>query len=407
MSNMLYQLVLPTSVEPQNGWTASDRCVFIVNHENQQMRPGTFRLNGVLNLSRVENGTSTPITTADQLMLNPNAGISAFIRQIQTKFGSSTVETINEFGRFVALKNENRYYQVDNATSTDSMLELMTYSNNADVTGTDLKINVTQGMKFPIDNSTTASELPFSLDLDICLNNSVDPLPYSRTGQIEVAIIFQDNNKCGMKCANIESGVSYTYSIKNLETRFIADPEQEHKGGIILETKCLSHNPTILNRISALEFAPSNEFDSVVCGFLKQGHDSTNTSFNYDYLASEAITEQIEYLEVKINGQDYNKGLKYPLRFQTSEILYNFLCAWRPLIHGDEDTSVTKHGLSYVKLGNGEPQNTIPTGFGIGCRFMDGIAAGNKVCFNISLKSNPNPITPYRCYFYTIGKLII
>ena len=403
MSNMLYQLVLPTSVEPSVGWQANDRCVFLINHENQQMRPGTFRLNGVLNLSRVETGTSTPITAADQLMLNPNAGINGFIRQIQTKFGSSTVETLNEYGRFVALKNENKYYQIDNATSTDSMLELMTYSNNADVTGTDLKINVTQGMKFTIDNSVTSSELPFSLDLDICLNGSIESLPYSRTGQIEVAIIFQDNNKCGMKCANIENGVSYTYAIKNLETRFIADPEQEHKGGIILETKCNAHIPTILNRISALEFAPSNEFDSVVCGFLKQGHDSTNSSFNWDYLASEAITEQIEYLEVKLNGQD--KYLKFPLRFQTSEILYNYLLAWKPSIHGDEDSTVTKHGLSYVKLGNGQPQNTIPTGFGVGCNFHGGIAAGNKVCFNISLKSNPQ--TPYRCFFYTIGKLII
>lgn len=406
MSNMLYQIVLPTSVEPLGGFTAVDRVVFLINHENLEMRPKTFRLNGVLNLSRVDAaGASHPIVAADKLMLNPNAGISSFIRQIQTKFGTSTVETINEYGKYVAIKNETNYYQIDGATSTDSMLELMTYSNDADVTGTDFKINVTQGMKFPIDGSLVSSELPFSLDLDICLNGSVEPLGYSRTGQIEVAIIFQDNNKCGMKQPNntINQAQSFTYSVKNLECRFIADPEQEHKGGILLETKCLAHVPTILNKISALEFAPSNEFDSVVCCFLKQGHDSKSNQFNYDYLASEAITEQIDYLEVKINGQD--KYLKFPQRFQTTEILYNFLLAFKPQIHGNEDSTITKHGLSYAKLGNGQPQDTVPTGFGVGCKFDGGIEAGNKVCFNISLKSVPS--TPYRCFMYTIGKLII
>jgi hypothetical protein len=406
MSNMLYQIVLPTSVEPSSGFVANDRVVFEINHEAQQMRPKTFRLNGVLNLSKIDaSGNNNPITPADKLMLNPNAGINGFIRQIQTSFGSSTVETLNEYGRFVALKNETKYYQIDNCTSSNSMLELMTFSNNADVQGDDLKVNLTPGMKFPIDESTTFSELPFSLDLDICLNGSEEPLPYSRTGQITVAIIFQDNNKCGMKQPNndIVTTVQYVYAIKNLECRFIADPEQEHKGGIILETKCNAHIPTILNKISALEFSPSNEFDSVVCSFLKQGHDSTSNSFLYDYLASEAITEQIEYLEVKLNGQD--KYLKYPLRFQTSEILYNYLLAWKPIIHGYEDSTVTKHGLSYGKLGNGSPQQTIPTGFGVGCNFHGGIEAGNKVCFNISLKTAP--ATPYRCFFYTIGKLII
>ena len=117
----------------------------------------------------------------------------------------------------------------------------------------------------------------------------------------------------------------------------------------------------------------------------------------------EAVRQVRAGQAIGVVGQD--KYLKYPLRFQTSEILYNYLLAWKPVIHGYEDSTVSKHGLSYGKLGNGEPQQTIPTGFGVGCNFHGGIEAGNKVCFNISLKQAPE--FPYRCFFYTIGKLII
>lgn len=393
-NNQLYNLVLPTSVEPVSGWKANDRVVFKINHQNQQLRPHSVRLNGMLQLWRNAEWTD-PVVASDKLMLNPNAGVNGIIRQIQVKFGSSNVETINEFGRWVAMKNEAKYYQLDHATSTDSMLELMTFSNDAYSGGDDLKINVTQGLKFPVDAGS--SELPFSLDLDICVNNSVEALPYSRTGEIEIAIIFQDNVKCGFVSRASSQGI-YTYTVRNLEIRFLAEPEQAHSGAIILETKSNDHIPTILTKIAGIEFSPSHAFDSVVCSFLKATHDSAYNNMNYDYLASEAIDELIDYMEFKINGQD--NVLQYPLTKQTSEILYNYLLAWKPYIHAYDDMEVKKHGLTYSKLGN-----TLKTGFGVGVHLHGGVDAGAKVGFQISL--NNAPATPYRMFCYAIGKLII
>jgi hypothetical protein len=395
MSNQLYCQVLPTTVEQTKGFVANDRVVFQINHEGKQIRPRSVRLNGMLQLWRDSVG-GTPIDATDKLYLDPDAGINGFFRQITTRFGNSTVECINDYGRWCKIKNEAKYYQLDNCTSNDSMLELMTFSNDAYAGGDDLKIQLTQGMKFPLDS--TSAEIPFSVDLDICVNNSEVPIPYSRTGQVEHAILLQDNTKCGMLSKKANNTSTYCYSMKYLEVRYLADDEQEHAGAIILETKSQDHIPTILNKMSGIQFSPAHAFDSVVCSFLKTGHDSTSNNFNYNYLESEAITEQIEYLEFKLDGHD--NVLQYPLMKQTSEILYNYLLAWKPYIHAYDDMEVKKHGLTYSKLGN-----TLKTGYGVGVHLHGGANAGAKVTFNIALKDTPS--TPYRMFFYAIGKLII
>lgn len=44
----VYSQVLPTSVKPVKGFAANERVVFEINHQNQQIRPKSVRLNGVL-----------------------------------------------------------------------------------------------------------------------------------------------------------------------------------------------------------------------------------------------------------------------------------------------------------------------------------------------------------------------
>ena len=394
---MNYNLVLPTSADPRaSGWTQNDRCVFKLNNPGQSLRKGTIRFNGLLTLYRNVNGSTSKVDATDQIRLNPNAGISGLIYQVSTRFNGANVETINNYARVLALKNEAKFFQIDNATTTQSMLELMTYSNDAYAVGDDLKINILQGLKYP--SVTNTSELPFSIDLDICLNSSTENIPFSRTGEVEISIILQDITKAGITALGNIPNATYTYFMKNIEIRYITDEEGPSTGAIVLEIKNEAHVPTILNKTSSLEFAPTNAFDSVVCSFLKQGHDSTTASLNYDWLASEAITEQIEYLEVKVNGRD--DFLRYPLRFQTSELLYNYLLAWSPYIHAYDDLNVNRHGLTYSKLGN-----ALRTGFGIGCHLYGGLEAGTRISFNLTLKTAPS--TPYRCFFYTLGKLFL
>ena len=382
MSNSPYNVVVPTSQEPAMGFSPNDRVVWVLSHPNKSIRQKTVRMNGVLQLTN--NGVPfNPSTTP--VSLNPNAGISGFIKTLGVKLGGRPVENLVEFGRMVALKNEAKYSQIEHGAAIDGMMELMGFSNDAYDGGNDSK--VFQPMAFPIDAS--ASELPFSVDLDFCLNNTTGDLPYSKTGDIEISIILQDVTKCGMLSLS-PTTASFSYNLKYLEFRYMTVPEVKSSEPLLMEIKNNSAIPTVYqSRFSALEFAPSNSFHSVFAGF----HDAaplqqSTLALNKDYLRSEALP-QIDYLEVKMNGMN-GQLIQFPLRLQTAEILYNYLRAL--------NVEVKQHGLTYTKLGNTEP-----TGFGLGVAFGQEIPAGTRLSFNMNFQSLPE--TSYNAYFFTVGTI--
>lgn len=393
MSNIPYKLTLPTSVEPQIGFRSNDRVVFkLPVQPQQQCRKGSIRLNGMLQLLKLDgNGEAIPIVEADKVFLNSNAGVSGCIRQITSSVNGQIVESINEYARYVASSNEAKWFQVDTATTGDSMLELMTYSNDDYQTGTapDAKMSAYTGLLFPAN--ALQSELPFSVDLDIALNSS--DMPGSKVQEMEVSIILQDATKCGLVS---KSGIptTFLFAFKTLQMRYICDAET-HKGPVVLEVKNNSFIGTALNKISNLEHSPSVPFNSMYCVFLKQGHDNTPTNFQYDYLATEAITEGVDYFEVKVNGSSTD-FLQFPLRFKESEMAYNYLLA-----HHVGEEGALKHGLSYGKLAQ-----SVKTGYGLGCPFSQELPQGSRVAFNLALNSAPNVEgvpSSYRAFFYTKG----
>jgi len=388
MSNIPYKLTLPTTIEPVSGFKSNDRIVFkLPIMPGQQCRKGSVRLNGMLQLLKLNgNGESIPIVEADKVYLNPNAGVSGCIRQITSSVNGQIVETINEYGRYVASSNEAKYFQLDGCTKGDSMLELMTYSNDAYQTGSapDAKMQAYTGLLFPANASQ--SELCFSVDLDIVLNSS--DMPASKIQEMELSIILQDANKCGL-VSRSGTPTTFLFAMKTLQVRYICDAET-FKGPVVVEVKNNSFIGTALNRISNLEHSPAVPFNSIFCTFLKQGNDNTATNFIYDYLASEAITEGVDYFEVKVNGQsDY---LQFPLRFKQTEMTYNYLLA-----HHVGEEGALKHGLSYGKLA----QEPIKTGYGLGCPFTEQLPQGTRIGFNIAL--NSAPALAYRAFFYTKG----
>jgi hypothetical protein len=394
MSTSNYNLVLPQSVEPVSGWTPNSRIVFELDHQGHQIRAGTVRFNGVLQLFK----GAVPIVKTDLVSFNPNAGINGMILQVSTKFGASSVETINQYGRYCAMENEAKYYQMEHGTQTNAMLELMAFSNNGDVGTADTKCRIAGGLLFPI-NSGNPSELPFSLDLNCCVNKSEVSLPYSRTGKITIELLLQSANECGIISGINPAVETFTYKLRNLEMRYMTDLEEKVDGAIILQSVHLSHTPSIINKLNSLSFSPPSSFDSVVCSLINITHSGTaNNNFKNDTLASEALIEKIQYLEFKVNGQD--DTLTFPLQKQTSEILYNALLAWQPYLRAYDTTSIQQHGLSYNKL-----NQNVKTGYMLGCRFHGGVDAGSKISMNISLESAP--ANPYTVYIYTIGRLII
>lgn len=406
MSNSPYQLVLPTSVEPllsvygasyKTGWIENSRPTFKLSHQGKSIRKKTVRLNGlcqlVIYVSSEENPAWRAVELTDKVYLDTNAGVNGMIYTATTKMRKAIVESIVDYNKFVSAKNEAKYFQIDHATSTDSMLELMTFSNDARVDD-QIKYNACSGLLIPIDANTT--EKPFSVDLDICLNGSEEDIPYSKTGDIEIELILASVANSGLIYKGVADtdNVQLGYIWKNLEIRYLADEEKPSQGAIVLETKSSSHIPTIQNMVAAIEFAPSHAFDSIVCCLKKSGNAD---NFDNSYLKNVSVTEMIDFMEIKVNGQD--DVVQFPLRFQTIELLYNYLLAWNPYIHEFDDTRVHRHGLSYSKLSNNQ------CGYGLGTSFFGGHEAGTHVSFTLTLKETP--ATPYQAFMFSLGRLVL
>jgi hypothetical protein len=396
--SQIYNLTLPTSIETADGWQQQTNAVFILNPVGQQIRPKSIRLNGILELQNNTDLTAVRALNASDKVSLSNAGAHGFIRQINTKMNGSIIETFVDYGKFKSLRNEATNYQIDQATTTSHMLSLVSYSNDADKTGLDVKNLQSLGALYPpipVDNTWT--QLPFSIVLDICLNNSNYPLPSSKTGEIEINVFFQDVFKCGIVSQNV--GQNFDYRIKNLEMRYLTDPEVENPATITMEVKSQAHIGTLVNQTSNIEFNLSAPADSIVAGFLKSGQDSTTNDFQYNYCGSTSISngEKLNYLQLKVNGQD--DVLQYILQFQQVEIQYNYLLAHHPLIFGTEKMSVSRNGMSYTKLGENDQ------GYGVGCQFIGGLESGTRVSFLMQLASVPT--SAYRAYFFSIGKLFL
>jgi len=367
-----YKLIQPTSVEPPTGFVSSDRIVFVIKqNQGQAIRKGTVRLNGLLELYRNGDDGETEITPADKLYLNPNAGINGFFKQITTNInGSRPIENLIEFGRLVALRNEVKYHQMSHGVSVDAMNELMAFSNDAYAQGAGNDSKVFSNMVFPV--TAGKSQNPFSVDLDICINNSNVDISFTKTGDIEIAIILQEINKCGMLAQGGISGATYGYRIRNLELRYMTVPDVNPKAQLLMEVKSNPASPTVYNsRFSNLQITPVSSFHSLFCGLHNSTHNST-LALDYDYLASEAFPVQIDYLEIKVNGAN-GEIVQFPLRLQTAEILTNFIKAVNP--------EGPAHGLTYAKL-----SNALKTGYGVGVHLGEELQAGTNVSFNINFK---------------------
>jgi hypothetical protein len=394
--SQIYNLTLPTTIETADGFQPMNNAVFLLNPVGQQIRQRSVRLNGILQIQNI-TGAPRALTAADKVSLS-NGGCHSFIRQINVKMGGSIIETFVDYGKFKSLRNEATNYQLDNATTTTDMLSLVSFSNDADKSGLDVKNAQSLGMRFnAIPTDDTWTQLPFSIVLDCCVNNSNYPLPYSKTGEIEINVFFQDVFKSGITSQNV--GQNFTYRVKNLEMRYLTDPDMKNPATITMEVKSQAHIGTLVNQTSNIEFNLSAPADSILAGFLKTGQDNSTGDFQYNYCGSTAISEveKLNYLQVKVNGQD--DILQFLLQFQQAEIQYNYLLSHHPLIFGNESMSVARHGMSYTKLGENEQ------GFGVGCNFVGGLESGTRVSFLMNLASVP--LVSYRAFFFSIGKLFL
>lgn len=399
-----YSICLPLSLEPSVGYRQSDVVQFKISHVGQAIRSGTIRLNGILCLYKT--GGTAPLADTDLCYLNPHAGANGILQQVITNVNGVQCETISQYNKYCSVENEfSQWHDLDLAQNSNNMLELMTYGNNNLGTGADLKGKMVTGSNtdLPIIPGNTGSQLPFSIDLNICLNKASQPLAYSKTGDIMLTLTFANDKQIGLTTRTAGGLAGLSYAVKNLDIRYIQDVEENvDVSPIIMKTVAFSHTPTVTNRLSSLAFTASNAFNSVICSFIQSSHITGNNGFEYDYLANEALPRP-DFVEFRLNGNQ----VFFPLRFYQAEIATQFLLALQNPIDMYTPLVIDKHSYNYNKLtANASNLNGVATGYGIGANFgLAGIPAGTGVQVNVNLLETPSE--NYACYIWTLGKLIL
>lgn len=403
----IYRNALPTSLQPQAptgwvaGWGANDRTViYIGNNQAEEIREGTLRLQGILNLSKIVNGSYKALEESDILQMDSASGVNSFIRSLITEIdfgkGLENVEFLNEVGRLVHDVNQLSYMDGDMMGMNDSLQENMTGSNDqyvpASLATADYKSVLPLGMKFGnvpknTDQSDVASLIPFSIDVKSCANTAT--LPGNKIKAVQFSINWMDAFKSGVRCFSNGGAIQFDYKVSNVDVRYIADPLQ-HTGDVVLKVIDNCSTPYILNKYSGLSFSIAKNAHAVFATFLKNDHNSTATNLSWNYVESEAIPK-FESVELKVNGMP--DAWQYPLT-QLNQVLYNYLLA----VH--EGQLPTKHALTYSKL-----SNDLPSGFGIGAMLTKEYPGGTNITFNVVLDDSLQAGQSYRVFFYSLGYL--
>lgn len=379
-----YRYSIPTTIEPPSsltspgGFTAGDRFVVICDVPKGQTKPGTFRMNASLILEQKNGDNWIPTNADSHVRLDPYGGVSGLLYSVGVELDHIQYESILEYGKLTSVLNQTRYSGYD-MCSSDGAMELMMYP-------ADRLNNYETFPALRLLYGETQSEMPISLDLDVCVNKV--PIPASKASQIQFSFKLADANKIGLVS---DVSTQFRYFLKNVEIRYQLEPEQPVKGPLVMPIHNHSFLASIINRVNSITHAPATNFHTMFMTFIRNSHiNAGSNNWNYSYLANEALEPKPRLVEWKVNGQ--NDTLKYPLRFIESEIIHQFLLAAK------EGVWTHNHDTTLASL-----QQPLRTGFGVGAIMSQMFPANTQVSVNIELESVPTE--SYSCFVYTVGEV--
>lgn len=389
MSNVQYELLLPTAAQPQGGYTPSSQIDFIMNHPNRSLKEGTLRLTGLLSVT--DNGAPVlPLTAA----LNPNAGAHSLLNHLMVMFNGSMVESIVEYPRFVAAETEALHSCIELGALSDQIVELKTVSQ----TGQKTSLST-----LPVVGQVTgdqADKIPFSILLRCCMNNSSAPISFNKTGQVHLRFTLQQPSDVFWAPTLNVADLSYT--ISEMALRYETHDDIPMKEKTILERVSYAGQQTIVSSYNTFSTTSPTSFDSAILLFRNSTHVNSGNAL-WDPVLNENFYQDgasiiPNYLEYSLSGQD--TPLSFPLRSQ-EEFLTNYIMAQA----GDS----RKHGLNLAKLNQYvstiTPTYTAqPCGFGLGVHFgEDKPSQPLQVTINFA----EAPADKYNVYVFYKGKMLL
>jgi len=386
--NSEYNLLLPTSAEPQGGFTPSSQIDFVMNHPNKCLSEQTLRLTGTLSVTN----DGDPLTTEQFLSLNPYAGAHSLINHLIILFDGNQVELNTEYARFVAAESECKNSNIELGANTNEIIELKSPSQDG------IRTQLQQLQLLGENIGANASKITFSILLRCCLNKTSTAIPFNKSGPIRIRCILREPTDIfygpNIATANV------TYTVSQVCLRY--QTHDDHKLNIpcVMERVQYTGQQTLQSSYNTFSTLCPTSFDSCIMVFRDQTHTNT-TNFSYDPILNEnfldsSVTPSValipNYVEWTLSSQD--TPLSFPLRTQ-EEMLTNYILA--------HNKSLTKHGLGYSKLNQTNLPNLIG-GFGLGCYFGVDIPS---MPLQTTINFANTPVNKYNVYIFYKGKMAI
>lgn len=363
--------------QPQNikgSYSPFDQVDFLVKIPNgREIKKGSFRIDGVLNISVVRKTQPTASPGEDITKIVPQDGISwnqfcgahSLFRSFTESVNDQTVENIAYYPRYVAMKQQAERPQTQLYSSSESICE-----------GKGLLLNnVLCGDK--------DGNVYFSIKPVIALNKSNVNLPQSKFVQMRIMTQLSSGLEAFYSSILDTNGNalinSISYTISDLKLSWYEEM-QKSAGDVVLNTCYLNKQTIVSNHTNLNLFAP-NVYDSVSVSFIKQKDLNTVlTDNNGCYLIP-----GIERLEFTLNGND--SPISYPLE-SYDEYLVNYKKSLNASV---------KNSFGWKNINNT---------FGIGCSFPTSV--NDKLGINIDINTDVGiNASPFDAYMYVNGYLTL
>lgn len=340
----------------------------------RQMKAGSLRLNGKLQVKKtLAGGTPQPILGNEGVMLNQYCGVHSFFRNSNTTINNRTIESLQNYPRYVAMMAQHDATPEGVLTSSAHASELKGCLNTYLLAG-----NTTKGISF-------------SMKPHVCLNKTSAPLPQSKFQEMKV--MFQLGS--GLESLYIvDPGTdiqALSFEFSDLQLSWMEQPEEKGLSAIPTIFNCISNMvQTITGLNSNIQVVSSTAYDALSMSFIRQNQQR---SLNKDALLCEYVPD-INRVEFLVNGGDapLAYALQPPLYQDVALNYYNSLSSSGAVIW-KTTTGRTNSIMNRFLSENGC--------FGVGMRFSSSINDKLQVALTIDDNTDYNPSdAPIDCFIY-------
>ena len=282
----------------------------------RQIVAGSFYITGNLTITKsTPNAPSTfvPIELADNVFINPYAGMNVFISNVSTSINDRVIESLAQYPRICAMDTQAKYTLEELTCSTESASELK--GNNVNVI-------------------LVKPNAPFSFSPNICLNKTSDDLGSSKYTFCKIMMTLSS----ALEALYVSTPEpqnptisTLSFAITNLQLHWIETLEVKNPNPVVFNINYLV-TQTVLSSNSNLNCVSPNPYDSVSVSFIQQAN---RNNLYKDSNMCEYIRD-IQRVEFTINNSAYGP-LTYAIGAGDSPPYQDLAINYLKSLNGDPD----------------------------------------------------------------------